>query len=179
MNCPRSILSHDRINTIAELARKCESLPGNVAELGVYRGGISLMLAQLVPLKTVYAFDTFTGIPNADPAFDVHGNGDFSDVGDTLEVLNAQKNIAPVVGIFPASAEGIEGQFCLAHFDGDTYQSCVDFIAYFVPRMVEGGFLVFDDWKWHKCEGVTKAISDAFHPARIKAPNAMQCWIGF
>ncbi len=176
---PLTLLTPDRIRTIADLAIQCRSLPGNVAELGVYRGGVSIMLAQLLPLKTVYAFDTFCGIPNANPAFDVHRNGEFADVGDVLATLAEYRNIAPVIGVFPASAEGIEGQFCVAHFDGDTYQSCVDFIAYFVPRMVVGGVLIFDDFGWTKCQGVTKAINEAFEPSRINTPNAMQCHIGF
>jgi O-methyltransferase len=175
---PYTLLSGDRLRMIYQLARSCEPLAGDAAELGVYRGGVSMMLSTILPAKTVYAFDTFEGIPNADAEHDRHSNGDFSDVGLAIEMLLSRKNISLQKGRFPETTGGLRDlKFSFAHFDGDTYQSCVDFIAFFRPRMTAGGIMVFDDYKWENCPGVEEAVHQAFADGEIIVAAAHQCFI--
>lgn len=142
-------------------SRACSTLPGDMAEVGVYKGDSCLLLARANPAKTVHAFDTFAGIPNARAGDDLHANGDFADLNrqDVIDRLEAQPNIRVHVGVFPQTADDYL-RFCFAHFDGDTYQSCRDFLAYFWPRLSAGGVLLFDDYKWERCPGVERAIRE-------------------
>lgn len=74
-----TIVDKLRCFMLYQLARHVDSLEGDVAEVGVCRGGTAKLLAQtLGPVgKTLHLFDTFTGMPEADPAHDVHREGDF------------------------------------------------------------------------------------------------------
>lgn len=159
-----SIVPEDRCRALFDLASRASVLDGDVAEVGVYKGGTALMLAEVFPRRTVYAFDTFGGMPGTADVLDVHKPGDFADT--SIEAVRAalagHANVDLRLGLFPETARGLESRvFCFAHFDGDLYQSCRDFISFFSPRMVPGGIMVFDDWEWHGCPGVKRAIGEA------------------
>jgi O-methyltransferase len=155
-----TLITRDRCDVIFRLSRYASVLPGSMAELGVYKGGSAMLLAWANPGKRLHAFDTFQGIPNAD-AIDGHANGDFGDVSagtiHRLRDLKIQVNVGP----FPETGEICRNErFCFVHFDGDTHRSCRDFLAFFWPRMVNGGILLFDDWLNPQCQGVEKAIME-------------------
>ena len=174
---PFTLVTPDRCHALWNLSRQAAALPGLVAEVGVYRGGTSMLLALACPEKKVHAFDTFTGIPNGDPDIDHHKKGDFDDVG--VEVFDRLRSTGVVIhpGLFPDTVMDLNSstQYCFAHFDGDTYESCKAFLRYFWPRLVEGGILVFDDYKWKHCRGVEKALEE--HGIPVIESAAYQCFI--
>lgn len=175
---PHTLVSEDRQRALYWISRQAGEHLGDMAELGVYRGGTSVMIASACPHKTLHAFDTFTGIPNAAEGVDGHRVGDFSDVGGVPSILASCPNIEVHEGLFPDTAPIDPAlRFCFAHFDGDTYASCVAFIDYFVPRMTPGGFLVFDDFEWPQCRGVERAVGERFEEDRIIRSAAYQCAI--
>lgn len=141
-----------------------QGIPGATAELGVYKGGLSKLIANELPDRTHYAFDTFSGLPNAVAGVDSHQNGDFNDVdrAATLALLN-NANIVIKEGCFPGTAQDlVDEQFALVHLDADTYQSTLDGLTYFYPRLSPGGFLVLDDYTFAHCPGVEKACAEFF-----------------
>lgn len=161
---PFTIVSEERCRRLYDLACTARTVAGDVAELGVYKGGTSLMLAEFMSDRIVHAFDTFNGMPETATKVDVHKAGDFGDT--SLEAVRrafaGHSNISIHAGFFPATAVAlVNKKFCLTHFDGDIYQSCKDFISFFWPRMTPGGIMVFDDWEWGNCPGVKKAIDEA------------------
>ncbi len=154
-----TVVSRDRCHMLYRLSKYASILPGDIAEVGVYRGGTSLLLAAANPKKTIHVFDTFSGTPNADPKYDRHVNGDFADfdADATIGALLAA-GVQVHKGYFPKTANGMDGPYCFSHFDGDTYQSCRDFLSYFWPRLTIGGIMVFDAWRWERCPGVERAV---------------------
>ena len=136
---------------------------GNFAEGGVYKGGVAFFLAQHCK-NEVHLFDTFVGIPNAVEELDNHLNGDFADVTFFDECLNELVRRPTVifhVGIFPSTAEDLDFEkFSFVHLDGDTYQTTIDGLNFFFPRMVKGGIIILDDYNWDMCPGVNKAVDE-------------------
>ena len=64
-------------------------------------------------------------------------------------------------GFFPDTAGPVaDNKFCLVHVDVDIYQSVRDCLEFFYPRLVSGGFMVFDDYEGKNCPGVRKAIDE-------------------
>jgi O-methyltransferase len=148
-------------------ARSACSLSGEVAEVGVYKGGTARMLARLFasPGKTVHLFDTFAGMPPVDPTRDLHRESDFADV--SLEGVSAYLRDCPNVrlyqGFFPATAGPIENTtFCFVHADVDIYQSVLDCCRFFYPRLVPGGVIIFDDYGRNSCPGAKEAVDEFF-----------------
>jgi O-methyltransferase len=63
-------------------------------------------------------------------------------------------------GIFPETATGLEDEtFAFVHLDADLYQSTLDGLNFFYPRLSPGGCIIVHDYN-HNWEGVTKAVDE-------------------
>lgn len=176
----KCLVDRYRRDVLADLALKTAMLPGEMAEVGVYMGGSAMVLSHAAPNKRLHLFDTFAGIPETCSAGG-HRKGDFADASiDKVEALLAGRRVVFHQGKFPDTARGMESsRFSLVHLDGDTYQSTRDGIAFFGPRMVEGGYMVFDDWEWKPCPGVKRAVLERFDSRDVRPTTASQCVIRF
>jgi hypothetical protein len=147
-----------------------KNLIGHVAECGVYKGGSARLLATIFPNKKIFLFDSFDGMHENDTLPNGHHKGDFSDtsLSQIQNYLDDKPNCVFFPGCLPESASSLtDEQFCFVHIDLDLYQSTKTAINLFWPRLVEGGFMVFDDYKWPHCPGVEKAISEYFDNSNI------------
>jgi O-methyltransferase len=67
------------------------------------------------------------------------------------------------VGFIPQTFAGLElGPIAWAHVDLDLYDSIRDAVAYLYPRLVPGGYLIFDDYGFPSCAGARHAVDEAF-----------------
>lgn len=138
------------------------AIDGAMAELGVYKGGTAKLMADVAPLKKLFLFDTFDGMP-PEQLIDKHKAGDFADtsVEEVSQFLGERPNVDFRKGFFPETATGLEDEhFSFVHIDGDLYQSTLDSLIFFYPRMTPGGVIVFDDYEWPDCPGVKQAMDE-------------------
>lgn len=158
------------------------SLGGDVAEVGVYRGGTGLLLARAVgPDCTVHLFDTFSGMPMPDADRDLHGMGDFADtsVDEVRRLLESQDNVRVHPGLFPETGAPVaDRSFCLVHVDVDIYQSVLDCCDFFYERLLPAGVFVFDDYGWTSTPGARAAVDEFFatrreHPIYLPTGQAV------
>lgn len=150
-----------------QAARQTASLAGDIAEVGVYRGGTARILTETSRpfAKSVHLFDTFEGMPAVDRAKDIHREGDFSDtsVDSVKKQLGKLDNYVIHQGIFPATADAVETErFSLVHIDVDIYKSVLDCCEFFYPRVTGAGLLVFDDYGSESCPGAKLAVDEFF-----------------
>lgn len=159
-----SILGQHKLAAIREVIGHVESVPGALAECGVYKGGILRLLGEHFPARTVYGFDTFSGLPaEMHQPGEPHAIGDFSDT--TLDAVRASVsdllNVRIVPGIFPASAAPMSSErFAFVHLDMDYYASTRAALVWFLTRMSSGGVIVLDDYDWKHCPGVSRAVNE-------------------
>jgi len=140
---------------------------GDYAECGVYTGDSGEKIAQrLAPNSTLYLCDTFTGHPFSGEFDDNrhHPKGRYSDVD--LEAVKKRfspySNVEFVQGEFSKTLPQLDGKmFRLVHCDCDLYESYRTVIKFFVPRMVPGGIIRFDDLS-AGCPGAFRAVEEAF-----------------
>jgi O-methyltransferase len=163
----RTLVDKTRCFICYQWARQVSELPGDVAEVGVYRGGTARLLSKVFESKhkTVHLFDTFAGMPASDPMRDRHQERDFGDA--SLESVKAYlqdcRNIRIHPGLFPATSTPIEDKtFCLVHIDADIYASVMDGCRFFYPRMQKGGVMIFDDYGFLTCPGAKLAVDEFF-----------------
>ena len=182
---PQTVLSKDRCFMLYQLTQFAAILMGDLAEVGVYRGGSAKLLAKSCINKTVHLFDTFTGLPKADPDLDqsdFYQTHSFSNTSsDMVQAFLADcDNVKIHKGLFPSTATPLESRkFCLVHIDTDLYQSVRDCFEFFYPRMVTGGVLVFDDYGWVMTPGVKQAIQE-FLSGKPESPiisTRHQCFV--
>ena len=161
-----TVVDIHRLHKLRYFSEMTRRIPGNVAEIGVYKGGSSYILCKNNPGKMVYSIDTFEGMPESDRTIDHHVQGCFSDtthkhVVDLLRIFN---NSQVLRGTFPEIGIDLlkDMQFSLVHIDVDIYQSVMDCLEFFYPRMSDGGVLVLDDYFCRSTLGATKSVNEFF-----------------
>jgi O-methyltransferase len=163
-----SLVTADRCYVLYCLAKQAVHLPGEFWECGVYKGGTASLLAEVLfrqnrfPLRL---FDTFAGMPATDPSLDTHGQGDFDDtsVGAVRSQVGHDDLVSYHQGLIPDTFRGLEKTtICFAHVDVDIHRSVMDCCAFIYPRLVKGGFIVFDDYGFASCPGARAAVDQFF-----------------
>lgn len=169
-----------RLNTLVDIYRCYEiwstaaeaaKLPqGDALEVGVWRGGTgALMAAQVarrVPAAKVFLCDTFTGVVKTGAKDTIYKDGMHSDTSvEVVEQLLAKlglQNAVVLQGVFPEqTGERIQDRkFRFCHIDVDVYQSSKDICEWLWPRLVAGGWVVFDDYGMRGTEGVQRFVNE-------------------
>jgi len=109
----------------------------------------------------VYLADTFEGVVKAGEQDTRYMGGEHSDTTEQL-VLDlladaGVTNARLLRGIFPdETADTIRGPIALLHVDVDVYQSAKDTVDWALPRLPVGATIIFDDYGFFGCEGVTR-----------------------
>jgi len=166
------LMEHNRMNLYLIMKFYLSKLtPGHIIEFGAYLGGNAIFMAyiakELYPDMRIYALDTFEGMPKVDQSIDAHKEGDFSDIN--LDELKAYvkkiglDNLEFRKGLFQDTTEEVlaeAGNIQLAHIDCDIYESVLYSYDLVKSRMVNGGYMIFDDANVSSCIGATEAVED-------------------
>jgi O-methyltransferase len=164
-----TMVLRDSCHILLETLQQALRLEGNVVECGVFRGGTALLEAMLIAERrtgcALLLFDSFRGMPETTEGFDSFGRGDFGTT--SAEVVRAllapypfvQMHVGFIPETFPGS--GLE-RIALSYVDVNIYKSVKDCIEYIYPRLVPGGFLIFDDYGYPSCPGARRAVDEAF-----------------
>ncbi|MBR7800255.1 TylF/MycF/NovP-related O-methyltransferase [Undibacterium fentianense] len=173
---PATLVSPDRCWMLYSLCKQALMLEGELWECGVFRGGTAAMFAQIIadkaPYKKLRLFDTFEGMPETNAERDIHQSGDFKET--SLEAVKSFVGNGAVThyhqGFIPDTFVGLEhSTIALAHIDVDIWQSILDCCEFIFPRLVPGGFMIFDDYGFHTCPGARAAV-DLFFKNREIVP---------
>lgn len=189
LNIMRTVDGHTLLDTVRcymlyQFGLQTEHLPGDIAEVGVYRGGTAMLLARVTENsgKEIHLFDTFSGMPPVDPEKDLHACGDFGDtsVNEVKKYLSEVGHVRFFPGFFPDTAVSLSDKtFSLVHVDADIYQSVKDCLEFFYPRLTPGGIMVCDDYGFPTCPGARLAV-DGFFQSKAEVPCYLptgQCFI--
>lgn len=188
-----------------ELFKLTLEVPGDIAELGVFRGGGLMTWANLLEAwcvgdrtKTVYGFDNwqgFTGFapedgPQVPAAHKVTGGFDPSafrrELESALAAFDADRFVPwkPRVKLIdgqieesvPRFVEENPGvRFSLVHFDCDLYAPTKAALQALWPRVARGGVLLFDEYGIPDWPGETRAV-DEFLAAHPAAQLRTLSW---
>jgi len=140
---------------------KREQLPGDMAELGVFKGKTSSLIHRLCPERRLYLFDTFEGFPAGDlETCSRDRRFDDSSVEYVSSLFNDQRNIVFRKGYFPETAIGLENsRFCFVMLDADLYKPTLAGLEFFYHRMAPGGYIFAHDYtSFESGRGVSRAI---------------------
>lgn len=144
-------------------ARASMPIQGDIAEIGVYRGGSAKLLARYRGSRRLHLFDTFDGIPGSDTR-DVVAKGDFAASIESVKAyLGPDAAISYHPGPFPSTAPEVNGStFSLLHIDVDTYQGTRSALETMYGKMSPGAIIVSHDYSARTCPGVKAAIDEFF-----------------
>lgn len=158
----------ERVWRLAALAKSLEDVSGDIVECGSYRGGTAIALAATCPTRLVFAFDTFSGMPDV-TEHDQHVPGDF---GVTLQEVRDSVAPFPNIILFPGDIRAMVPAFntpeiALLFIDCDLYEPHRVILQHLLPKMAKGGVIVFDDYTSTHCLGAKKAVDEFFQPEQV------------
>lgn len=146
------------------LLRRHSHLNGDILEVGVWRGGTGCLMAKAVQDGNcrVYLADTFSGVVKPSDKDTSYKGGEHADTSEEIvrlliESMNLDR-VNLLKGIYPDDHSlrdrGVSLKLC--HIDVDTFESAKHVFEDVWDIIVPGGMVVFDDYGFWGCEGVTK-----------------------
>jgi O-methyltransferase len=197
---PYTMVSYEALSASYKLAQSVElkKLRGAFVECGVWKGGVSGVLAQVAHAahskRQVWLFDSFEGLPEpgkedgarAKEYAEGKSSGTLSTIGKCVGPLeDVQRLFSSVLNIsgehihigkgwfqdtLPKTKEGI-GAIAILRLDGDWYESTKVPLDYLFDNVVSGGYVILDDY--YCWEGCKKAV-DEFCQQRGITPNIVR-----
>ncbi|MFW6338367.1 MAG: TylF/MycF/NovP-related O-methyltransferase [Alkalispirochaetaceae bacterium] len=159
-----------RLYELWHLISQLSSVPGDLVEVGLWRGGSAGLMGLAIDKfrleRHLWLADTFAGVVKAGPRDDYYKGGEHADT--SLEIVQGFLNnlrltgFTVLSGVFPEeTAHLVEcDAIALCHIDVDVYRSAKDVADWVWPRMPVGGILVYDDYGFYGCEGVTAFVNE-------------------
>lgn len=172
-------------------------LPGDIVELGVYRGASLMSWANFLEIrnmgdrqKQVIGFDNFVGITSIDekdgkPDEKVnkvvggYNAGVFEEIlRDAISIYDKDRFIPykPRIILVKGDIEETVPKFVeenpglrisLLHFDCDMYKPTKVALEILYPRVVKGGVVLFDEYGIRPWEGESTAVDEYFKDKKV------------
>lgn len=144
-----------------------KDIPGAFVEAGTAYGAHGVLMAQYD--RKVFLFDSFKGIPQytkEDIEFtesygasggDVRKSSGITvcrleDVKETMQRYGSIDNVEFVMGWFADTLPKFNQPISVLRLDCDIYHSYADCFKYLLPFVVDGGYLIIDDYCLSGCQ---------------------------
>ncbi len=147
-------------------------IPGQIAELGVFRGEFAKLLNEVFYDKKLYLFDTFEGFDDRDInqerinldsdkyVFETSELLKSTDVDIIMSKMKNKENVIIKKGYFPESLGSLEEKFCFVSLDVDLYGPTFEGLKYFYERLSDGGYIFIHDYNHKLWPGISDAVKD-------------------
>jgi len=169
----------DEAYIVYSAVQRTAKVPGDVAEVGVFRGQSARIICEAKGDRTLHLFDTFQGLPEPGAVDTVFKQGEYAcSLAAVQSFLAGQTNVRYHPGLFPGTAGAVtDARFSFVHLDVDLYESTRAALVFFYPRMLPGAILVSHDYVI--AEGVRQAFDEFFEhkPEPVLELTGNQCLV--
>ena len=156
---------------IIELAHEALLLPGDLVELGCYKGDTSLLLAEVIKNsnKKLWIYDSFEGLPEKAMEDESELGRDFKkgelfvtkrEVKERFLRAGLKLPIIKKAWFSDLSVEDLPGKIALVFLDGDFYESIKISLKLVEDKMVKGGVILVHDYGNLALPGVARAVDE-------------------
>jgi predicted O-methyltransferase YrrM len=175
-------ISDWQIERLKEIAALVEGIPGVIIEIGCWKGKSTAAIANVVHPETLHAVDTWMGnIDEGKVTGKIHPTVKEAQRIDIFKIFqenmatHTQGNVVPHKQDCFEYLAGLEDDVKFCHIDAShDYVSVKHTLEMLLPKMVEGGILVGDDFQsanMHRKDlegGVEKAVRECLPGFRSK-----------
>ncbi len=152
-----------------------EEIPGDFAELGVYKGTTARIIHLCATDRKLHLFDTFEGFPSEDLKNETgkaagYTSRHFADTSleKVKKYLGKHENIVFHAGYFPETTKGLENEsYAFVNIDVDLHDPTLAGLEYFYPRLSPGGIILVHDYNQDWPE-LMKAVDGFCLSAKIR-----------
>ena len=158
------------------------NIPGDFAELGVYKGETARIIHLCAPERKLHLFDTFEGFPTKDLTEETgkaagYTSQHFADTSEekVRNYIGDHPNLIFHKGYFPASTVGLENKkFAFVSMDADLHNPTRAGLEFFYPRLSEGGVILIHDYNsdWPKLVSSVDVFCASVNSRPIPVPDA-------
>ncbi len=175
-----------------------ENIPGDICELGVFRGAGLFTWANFLEsyaigdrTKIVYGFDNWSGFEDfseKDASTDntigkeiggFDGKIYYEELVDAIDIFDSDRFVPqkPRIKLIPGDINKTAPdfvknnpgvRFSLIHFDCDLYEPTLSALKAFWPVLSKGGVMVFDEYAIHDWPGETAAVDEFFNDKDVE-----------
>ncbi len=144
-------------------------IEGAILEFGVWKGNTINLIANTVPDKKIYGFDSFKGLP--EKWVRTADKKRFSDKGEFAlsELPEVEENVVLIEGWFnesiPFWLKKNKKKISLLHIDCDLYTSTKTVLNQLNNQIVKGTIIIFDEL----CDWNDQGIYDLWREGEAKA----------
>jgi len=139
-----------------------EEVPGDFAEAGVWRGGVTILMRAVLSAwpdteRNVWVADTFAGVPPPSGDHAIDADLDYHEhrgLAVSLEDVSANfaryelldDQVSFLTGRFAETLPGSIKCLSVLRVDADLYESTWDALSALCPLVSDGGFVLLDDY---------------------------------
>ncbi|MBQ3309385.1 class I SAM-dependent methyltransferase [Candidatus Saccharibacteria bacterium] len=167
-------VSQKETQILLELLEKSLATPGDVVELGCYKGDTSILFQKLLqekaPAKKLWLYDSFAGLPQKTKE-DNSAAGDQFKEGELFvtkkEVITKFKKHNLKLPIIKKNffenlnpALDLPEKIAFAFLDGDLYTSIKTSLKLVAPKIQKNGVIVVHDYNNPELPGVSHAVDE-------------------
>lgn len=167
-----------RYMSLFELYKATLGLAGHIAEVGVYRGGVSLLFAKLMLLYEPHTITQVHGFDWWRESSDSEGGAADVERGRAYDYAEPYDRITQLIGVQglqrwavmhrlnivsdlePFFVENAHLQFKLVFLDAGDYDTTARAIREFWPRLLPGGIMIFDQFNHEVAPGESRAVRE-------------------
>jgi hypothetical protein len=185
--CAHTMVSRQRLDNLQNAVETVvrESIPGDLIETGVWRGGSCILMRGVLKAfgetgRRVFVADSFAGLPPPDDQKYPADKGDRHHVHEFLAVSKeeVEENFRKY-GLLDDKVVFLKGWFkdtlptapigplALMRLDGDMYESTMDALTALYAKLSHGGFCIIDDYGLPGCRA---AVEDFRRTKEITEP---------
>jgi hypothetical protein len=168
-----TMLGKPELQAIDGFVKHANFVDGDIAEIGCHKCGTTYMiLSSAFPHKTVFALDSFCGLPFVNAEDNTNFRDRLRRGLYASDDMKARKLLFPfkerayiMKGLFSESFTNSRlrnNRFSFVFVDADLYKSTLESFEFFWERITPGGFIATHDYMFHLTPGVTKAVSEFF-----------------
>lgn len=186
---PYTMIHQDHFALNLELCNAFKHIEGDYVECGVWRGGMSAAIAEVLgKQKSIHLFDSFEGLPPAkdidgkealawqqntsSPAYFDNCSAEESFVHEAMK-LAKHAHYKTYRGWFEKTLSTYEkNPISILRLDGDWYDSIKTCLNHLFPFVVPGGLIILDDY--HTWDGCAKAVHD--YLSESQSPSRIYQW---
>lgn len=165
------------------LVNKFRHIPGDIVECGVWKGGMIAAISEVIENKKAFLFDSYAGLPEVQEIdgckaikWQKNPDGEFyydnctADENFAIQAMNMsgvpfesykgwfKDTLKPTIPI---------AQIAILRLDVDWYESTMDCLDFFYPKVSNGGLILIDDY--YTWDGCSKAVHDYLSKSNSKS----------